>query len=114
MSNIKHIHTDSDLVIQCANLLNLSICNQRSTTSVVVLAEGDIFDPVNNMSDWGIVINAMIKNGFDFALDQDGIIVNSSAGMVTFNDNNVGRRLVKSFVELFPKTNNQGAIYASN
>jgi hypothetical protein len=114
MSNIKHIHTDSDLVIQCANLLNLSICNQRSTTSIVVLNGGDVFDPINNMSDWGIVINAMIKNDFDFAIDHDGIIVNSSAGMVTFNDDSVGRRLVKSFVELFPKTNNQGVIYANS
>ncbi len=77
-----------------------------------MLISGVHFDPVNNMTDWGVVIHGMLLMGFDFALDQDGIIVNGPAGMATFNDNNIGRRLVKSFVELYEQTH-QEALYAN-
>lgn len=103
-SNIKKLYDDKSLTIECANLLDSFVCEARSQNEFVVLADsGEVFDPIGNVKDWGILINTMLVNGFDFALDHDGIIVNTSEGMLTFNDKNIGRRLTRAFVELYSK-----------
>lgn len=101
MSNVTMLYSDRELTIECANLLGLIVCEARSQEEYVALKEsGEVFDPIKNNKDWGVVIDAMITNGFDFALDHEGIIVNTPEGMLTFNDKSIGRRLTRSFVEL--------------
>lgn len=98
MPKIEYLFTDSDLVLECAKLLGL-----KTNLSIE-------FDPINNVSDWGLIINAMLDTGFDFTLDHDGIMVNGPLGMVTFNDDNIGRRLVKSFILLSEHISKQSEV----
>jgi hypothetical protein len=115
MLNVKTLYNDKELTIECANLLGLAICEARSKNEVVILKDsGEVFDPIGNVKDWGILINAMLVNGFDLALDYDGIIVNSPEGMLTFNDKSIGRRLTRSFVELHSKKQIQKEVYYAN
>lgn len=115
MSNVEKINNDRELVLQCANMLGLIICEVKSQKEKVVLKDsGNVFNPIDNVNDWGVLIKAMVESGFDFALDHDGIIAQTHEGMLTFNDKNIGRRLTKAFVKLYSQENTKKDIYYVN
>lgn len=91
--------SDFQLNLSVAKQLDLS-CQNRSDKfdGSVQLKNGEFFNPVANDKDWGKVITAMLDMGYEFSLDSEGIFVTHQDKTMCFDDELIGRRIVKAFL----------------